>query len=124
MLAPRKEQGLMHVTDWLPTLLEAVGIEPPIDTDGISHWKAFRDGGELARTEMLYNFKNISGGTPIAALRQGDWKYISHINGFDGWNPAPEDTWQDQQNPTKANEAHFNQLFDLASDPLEEVGLL
>jgi len=123
VLAPRKEQGLMHVTDWLPTLLEAVGIEPPIDIDGISHWKAFRDGGELARTEMLYNFKNISGGTPIAALRQGNWKYISHINGFDGWNPAPEDTWQDQQNPTKANEAHFNQLFDLASDPLEEHNL-
>ena len=26
--------------------------------------------------------------------------------------------------PVVANEAHFNQLFDLASDPLEEVGLL
>ena len=112
---------MMHVTDWLPTLVEAVGLEPPIGIDGISHWKAFRDGGELTRTEMLYNFKNISGGTPIAALRQNNWKYLSHVNGFDGWNPAPEDALQDHQNPIKDPRAHFNQLFDLASDPLEEV---
>ena len=124
VLAPREEQGLMHVTDWLPTLVEAVGLDPPVGIDGISHWKAFRDGGELSRTEMLYNFKNISGGTPIAALRQGNWKYLSHVNGFDGWNPAPEDTLQEQQKPTKEPHTHqkyFNQLFDLASDPLEEV---
>ena len=114
----------MHVTDWLPTLVEAVGLQPPLGIDGISHWKAFRDGGELTRTEMLYNFKNISNGTPIAALRQGNWKYLSHVNGFDGWNPAPEDLLQEGRNPTKdpqANPTHFNQLFDLASDPLEEV---
>jgi len=123
VLAPREEQGMMHVTDWLPTLVEAVGLEPPIGIDGISHWKAFRDGGELTRTEMLYNFKNISGGTPIAALRQNNWKYLSHVNGFDGWNPAPEDALQDHQNPIKDPRAHFNQLFDLASDPLEEHNL-
>jgi len=111
------------VTDWLPTLVEAVGLEPPIGIDGISHWKAFRDGGELTRTEMLYNFKNISGGTPIAALRQNNWKYLSHVNGFDGWNPAPEDALQEHQDPTKDPRAHFNQLFDLASDPLEEHNL-
>ena len=124
VLAPRQEQGLMHVTDWLPTLLEAVGLQPPIGIDGISHWKAFRDGGELTRTEMLYNFKNISDGSPIAALRQDNWKYLSHVNGFDGWNPAPEDTLQQHQNPKKDPRAHFNQLFDLASDPLEEVKLI
>jgi len=126
VLAAREEQGLMHVTDWLPTLVEAVGLDPPVGIDGISHWKAFRDGGEMTRTEMLYNFKNISSGTPIAALRQGNWKYLSHVNGFDGWNPAPEDTLQEHQNPTKdphANPTHFNQLFDLASDPLEEHNL-
>ena len=124
VLAPRQEEGLMHVTDWLPTLLEAVGLQPPIGIDGISHWKAFRDGGELTRTEMLYNFKNISDGSPIAALRQDNWKYLSHVNGFDGWNPAPEDTLQQHQNPKKDPRAHFNQLFDLASDPLEEVKLI
>ena len=51
----------MHVTDWLPTLLEAVGLDPPQGIDGISHWRAFKDGGQLTRKEMLYNFKNISG---------------------------------------------------------------
>merc|ERR1711963_393899 len=38
VLAPREEQGLMHVTDWLPTLLEAVGLNAPVGIDGISHW--------------------------------------------------------------------------------------
>ena len=87
---------------------------------------------------MLYNFKNISNGEPIAALRhdtwkyikyikylrQGSWKYISHINGFDGWNPAPEDTFEECtscEEELRANPSHFNQLFDLATDPLEEV---
>ena len=115
----------MHVTDWFPTLLEAVGLQPPVGIDGISHWKALRDGGQLTRTEMLYNFKNISGGTPIAALRQGDWKYLSHVKGFDGWNPAPEDTLQETQNltqePYAAKPSYFNQLFHLLSDPLEKV---
>ena len=92
----------------------------------------------MTRTEMLYNFKNISNGEPIAALRhgtwkyikyikylrQGSWKYISHINGFDGWNPAPEDTFEECtscEEELRANPSHFNQLFDLATDPLEEV---
>ena len=94
----------------------------------------------MTRTEMLYNFKNISNGEPIAALRhghgtwkcikyikylrQGSWKYISHINGFDGWNPAPEDTFEECpscEEELRANPSHFNQLFDLSTDPLEEV---
>jgi len=126
VLAPREEQGLMHVTDWLPTLLEAVGLDAPVDIDGISHWKSFRDGEEMTRTEMLYNFKNISNGEPIAALRQGSWKYISHINGYDGWNPAPEDTFEECtscEEELRANPSHFNQLFDLSTDPLEEHNL-
>merc|ERR1712004_964126 len=107
-------QGLMHVTDWLPTLLEAVGLDAPVDIDGISHWKSFRDGEEMTRTEMLYNFKNISNGEPIAALRQG------------GWKPAPEDTFEECtscEEELRANPSHFNQLFDLATDPLEEHNL-
>jgi len=126
VLAPREEQGLMHVTDWLPTLLEAVGLNAPVGIDGISHWKSFRDGDEMTRTEMLYNFKNISNGEPIAALRQGSWKYISHINGYDGWNPAPEDTFEECtscEEELRANPSHFNQLFDLSTDPLEEHNL-
>ena len=124
MLAARKEQGLMHVTDWLPTLLEAVGLDPPQGIDGISHWKAFKDGGQLTRKEMLYNFKNISNGTPIAALRQDNWKYLSHVKGFDRWKPAPEEKLREDQNLTVepyAKPSYFNQLFDLASDPLEKV---
>ena len=60
----------------------------------------------------------------IKYLRQGSWKYISHINSFDGWNPAPEDTFEECtscEEELRANPSHFNQLFDLATDPLEEV---
>ena len=44
----------------------------------------FRDGDEMTRTEMLYNFKNISNGEPIAALRHGTWKYMSSISSISG----------------------------------------
>ncbi|KAG7294858.1 hypothetical protein JYU34_022638 [Plutella xylostella] len=32
-------QGKMHASDWLPTLLEAIGEKPPAGIDGIPQWK-------------------------------------------------------------------------------------
>ena len=85
----------MHVTDWLPTLLEAVGLDPPQGIDGISHWRAFKDGGQLTRKEMLYNFKNISGTYLIfvhsinsgASVKKIDWGEFFH-------NQHEKDSWQ------------------------------
>ena len=41
LLSPRVEQGLVHVTDWFPSLLSAAGAGPPSDTadmDGVDQW--------------------------------------------------------------------------------------
>eukprot|EP00752_Nemacystus_decipiens_P016039 g14340.t1 len=70
--------GLMHVTDWLPTLATAAGLEldgsaGPLDgidhwdqiragpLDGIDHWEylvntEFSDSNDSPRQEMMYNF--------------------------------------------------------------------
>lgn len=80
---------LMHITDWLPTLLSAAdypwsdsGLE---NIDGIDMWLSFLYDDTSNRTEVLHNIDDIYGS---AALTVGDWKYINgtHYNGqWDGW---------------------------------------
>ncbi|CAM9401472.1 unnamed protein product [Ascophyllum nodosum] len=87
--------GLMHVTDWLPTLASAAKIELNGSAgalDGIDHWEYLTDrellsSGESPRTEMLYNFDPYIMWAdddaidvpdyPLAqgAFRQGKWKF-------------------------------------------------
>ena len=56
---------------------------------------------------------------------QEEQRYSSGMwDGWDGWNPAPEDTFEECtscEEELRANPSHFNQLFDLSTDPLEEV---
>ncbi|CAM9864814.1 unnamed protein product, partial [Hapterophycus canaliculatus] len=56
--------GLMHVTDWLPTIAKAAGVElfgSAGRFDGEDHWEFITDAATAdefgsPRTEMLYNF--------------------------------------------------------------------
>ena len=56
-LSPRVEHGLVHVTDWFPTLLSAAGLAPSMeDLDGIDQWEALMDASKASpRKEMLYS---------------------------------------------------------------------
>ncbi|XP_055353930.1 arylsulfatase B-like isoform X2 [Paramacrobiotus metropolitanus] len=45
--------GLMHLTDWLPTLMTAVGGMPVRNVDGVDQWKALVDDAPSMRTELL-----------------------------------------------------------------------
>ena len=51
--------SLVHVTDWLPTLISAAGGDPPTlipsPIDGVDLWQALTAAGPSPRTEMLYN---------------------------------------------------------------------
>ena len=51
-------EGLMHVTDWFPTILDMASVpytpRSGFDLDGVSHVDAW-DTNVPARTEMLYN---------------------------------------------------------------------
>ncbi len=65
--------SLILVTDWLPTLYSAAGGQAsdlgPLD--GVNQWEALVNGGESARTEMLYNIvpANVFGNAVGAAIR-------------------------------------------------------
>eukprot|EP00752_Nemacystus_decipiens_P014913 g13276.t1 len=90
--------GLMHVTDWLPTLASAAGFElegsaGPLD--GIDHWEylvntEFADSNDSPRQEMMYNFDpyilwadsddsvgNAELNVAQGAYRIGNYKYLS-----------------------------------------------
>ena len=58
--------SLMHVTDWLPTLLSMAGNTLNISKsiDGIDHWPSLRYNKPSPRDEMLYNiFPNVVNST-------------------------------------------------------------
>ena len=55
-------RALIHVSDWLPTLISAAGgdmttmIEGGDNIDGVDQWAVLRDGlGDSNRRMMLYN---------------------------------------------------------------------
>ena len=75
--SPRTSDQMVHITDWLPTLLSASGYDMSKLTnrslDGIDQWAALSQGGESARKEMIHNIdpKSTIG---AYALRLGDYK--------------------------------------------------
>ena len=96
------QHGLMHVTDWLPTLVSGVAgiqitqLSRPCPTcnrsvaplDGTNQWPMLSSGSDSARTEVLLKFQNEDwkkcthqGKLPCnipgsAALRVGKWKLL------------------------------------------------
>lgn len=65
--------GYMHVTDWLPTLLSAAGVEPPPNIDGIDHWKNINSNLPSER-ETMYEIDDTSG---YASAIYGDYKLVT-----------------------------------------------
>ena len=87
---------MMHITDWLPSLMTAAGVtnnrfeDIKNDIDGIDVWQAVINDEASPRTEVVYNIDDVGdGGRPIAALRQGDWKLVQRPNGNGGWIDEP-----------------------------------
>ena len=72
----RVSNDLMHVTDWLPTLVNLAGgnISTGNIFDGFDQWNTLQNMEPSPRTEILLNidlavWRNL-------ALRVGDWKVI------------------------------------------------
>ncbi|EDW31316.1 GL11077 [Drosophila persimilis] len=82
----------MHISDWLPTLIEAAGGIPALananlsqSLDGMSIWQTLVHAYPSPRKTVLHNIDDIWGS---AALTVGDWKMIqgTNYNGrWDGW---------------------------------------
>ncbi|ODN02400.1 Arylsulfatase J [Orchesella cincta] len=78
---------LIHIQDWLPTILSAVGDDPSkaAGIDGIDMWDSIRLGLKSPRTELLHNIDDLYGNE---AVRVGRWKLLhgTTYNGqWDGW---------------------------------------
>ncbi|XP_047984265.1 arylsulfatase B-like isoform X3 [Leguminivora glycinivorella] len=95
---PRVWNGLMHVTDWMPTLIAAAGGAVSEDIDGVSQWDSLVQGGESNRREVLISVDDTN---VYAAYRAGDYKIVvgnltGVSNGYYGASylvnrrPAPE----------------------------------
>jgi len=135
--------GLMHVSDWFPTILDLAGIDYTPDDDyaldGISQ-KIGLKYGSSPRTLMLYNFytndekiKFILGTTAPAAIRNQQFKLIyayadtevsdwhsSDVRNDDDYNLEKSGTCDQSESLSGTYTAFF---FDLTNDPNETTNL-
>ncbi|XP_050664391.1 arylsulfatase B-like isoform X5 [Leptidea sinapis] len=66
-------KGFIHVVDWLPTLLTAVGASVPKDIDGINLWESITSNNESNRN-VSYEINDFDG---YAAIIFNDYKLIT-----------------------------------------------
>jgi arylsulfatase A-like enzyme len=67
---------LMHVTDWLPTLITAAGgngFELASKLDGIDQWNSISTNQTSTRTQLILNIDEVK---ENAAIRDGAWKLV------------------------------------------------
>ncbi|XP_050521979.1 arylsulfatase B-like isoform X2 [Daktulosphaira vitifoliae] len=90
----RVSNGLMHISDWMPTLYRAAGgdVANLNKIDGINMWDTWQNNindESWPRNSLLYNIDDVSG---YAAVRDSIYKYISGTTflGFlDYWSERP-----------------------------------
>lgn len=68
-------------TDWTPTILDTLGIDPQEKLDGRSILPLLQNK-PMAEQHLFWHFPhyNNQGGRPGGALRNGDWKLIEHFD--------------------------------------------
>jgi arylsulfatase A-like enzyme len=70
----------MHMSDWLPTLFSAAGLDSSAlrerGLDGVDVWPALSYNVTSPRTEVLHNIDEVD---QYAAIQRGDWKFITGI---------------------------------------------
>ena len=138
--------GLMHVTDWMPTLLDLVNITYTPDNgsafDGFSHaetWASGNVSGESSRDFMLYNyFYGVQGfdfnlwTNGSFAIRDVQYKLMhTYDSNSYGTYLAPDELIDNDDslaegtcNQAFAATGTFSYfLFDLVNDPYEKVNL-
>lgn len=139
--AGESESGLLHATDWTPTLTyvgsgmnesltkEVLGTGFPLD--GFNVWHTLASGQASPRTEILHNFDPLAtsgdmGCCGYAGLRSGKWKLLvdpGKPNGVYSCNGSTIEAETTGSGPilwTMRNGKTRNvSLFEPASDPQE-----
>ncbi|XP_072939417.1 arylsulfatase B-like isoform X2 [Epargyreus clarus] len=93
--------GYMHAVDWVPTLLKAVGAEPPPNIDGVDLWESITANTNSKR-DLIFEIDDYSG---FASIISGDYKLLTgkieysfgthqgqSISGIIGSGPSYKDT--------------------------------
>jgi hypothetical protein len=116
-----RRRGLVHVTDWTPTLLALLGAAPPtdLDLDGLDVWPTLLSGADV-RGELVVNINPIPGGQfgfPKAALVVGDMKVICWAYTIAGIGGANATSCRSVDRPG------YPALFNVSADPLESNNL-
>ncbi|XP_036407512.1 arylsulfatase J [Megalops cyprinoides] len=138
-------RGLVHITDWYPTLVTlAEGtLEEDLDLDGYDVWEAISEGLPSPRQDILHNIdpiytkaKNgsLKAGHGVwntavqAAIRVGDWKLLTGIPGYSDWVPPQTfsslllaNRWHNER--VRWDRGKSLWLFNITADPYERVDL-
>lgn len=72
---PAVWNGLMHITDWLPTLLAAAGGRLDKTIDGVNQWDSIIRNSKSQRNEVLIAIEDSSRNM-YGAYRSGDYKVV------------------------------------------------
>jgi arylsulfatase A-like enzyme len=104
---PRTVDQMVLTTDFAPSILDIVGIQPATKMQGRS-WRPLAEGKSVPdwRTSFvyMYNYEKQFPYTPnVRALRTDEWKYVRYPN-----SPKP----------------HLSELYHLTDDPDENVNLI
>ncbi len=137
----RQIDEMVHFTDWLPTLLAAAGVAPPVDArlDGVDVLPLLRGeaGAMPARRFWQWN-RYTPAGECNAAMRDGRWKLVLpaidellrvspadlQIDVLSKLQPDQHTTLSRGPEPERAYAtAPAPQLFDIAADPAESRDL-
>ncbi|CAG2102209.1 unnamed protein product, partial [Medioppia subpectinata] len=81
--------ALIHVSDLLPTILDAIGAQHLIQNTttktpiyGVSQWQTLSNNGRSARSELVHNIDPVWN---VSAIRSGDWKLLQGLV-FANWS--------------------------------------
>ena len=90
----RRYEGLIHLTDWLPTFMGLAGVHDwagaqaakGVELDGFDVWDALTSNAASPRTTLLHNLDTSE--TWGSAIRVGDYKLII-AQAEQEWFPLP-----------------------------------
>lgn len=113
--ASKINNELMHIQDWLPTILAAVnsstGQNGNLKLDGHNMWPVLKGEKSTEYDEIILNIDQMRN---MFALRKGDWKIISgdpYNGSWNGWyGPSGHDEYL-KYNITAVNNSVVNTVF-------------
>lgn len=143
----REYTGLMHVSDWMPSILSLAGIDTSVvsgmdGADHASYWLSTAST-EGPRDHLLYNYYlNVESAfldkaiNASVAVRNRQFKLIHAFvdSGFDGWHNIRTDALELNddvlvlgprctESAAMASGTFTKMLFDLVKDPYEQTNL-